>query len=204
MPTLISEPTLEGRLLAERRAKGLDLWDEVWEGTYFMPPFPNIEHQDLQFELAVVLRELLKNGGLGTVYTSVNVSDREEGWRDNFRVPDLAVFLMGNRAKSLGTHWVGGPDFATEIVSPGDRSRDKLEFYASIGVRELLVIDRDPWELQVYGLKEGVLAPLGRSALAPSEQVESQVLPISLRLVHGATRPQIEIVRRDGVQKWTV
>ena len=169
-----------------------------------MPPFPNIEHQDLQFELAVVLREVVKKGGLGTVYTNVNVSDREADWEHNFRVPDLAVFLNGNVAKDCRTHWVGGPDLAVEIVSPGDRTREKPEFYAALGVRELLLIDRNPWSLELYRLAAGKLTPIAQSNLPSSQLIQSQVLPLSFRLVAGGARPNIELVHLGGSQKWLV
>ena len=31
--------------LADRRAKGLDRWDEMWEGVLHMTPAPSVEHQ---------------------------------------------------------------------------------------------------------------------------------------------------------------
>ena len=66
-------------------------------------------------------------------------------WKKNYRCPDVAVFLPGNPAEDRGTHWLGGPDFAVEVLSPDDRSRKKLDFYAKVGVRELLLVDRKPW-----------------------------------------------------------
>ena len=31
--------------LAERRARGLDHWDEMWEGVLHMTPAPTVDHQ---------------------------------------------------------------------------------------------------------------------------------------------------------------
>jgi hypothetical protein len=31
--------------LADRRSKGLDRWDELWEGVLHLTPAPNVEHQ---------------------------------------------------------------------------------------------------------------------------------------------------------------
>ena len=45
--------------------------------------------------------------------------------------------------QDIGPALVGGPDFLVEVASPGDRSLDKLAFYEGIGVRELLMVDRD-------------------------------------------------------------
>jgi hypothetical protein len=35
------------RELADRRAKGLDRWDEMWDGVLHIPPAPNVEHQHM-------------------------------------------------------------------------------------------------------------------------------------------------------------
>src|SRR4051812_16753222 len=163
MATLIREPALEQRVRAERKASGLDRWDEVWEGTYVMAPLPNDEHQDLQSELVTVLKLSVGWPGLGDVRGGVNVSDREIDWTQNFRCPDVVVFLKGTKAQNRDTFWLGGPDFAVEIVSPNDASRDKLAFYASVGVRELLIVDRDPWQLELFRLDGDALRVVGRS-----------------------------------------
>jgi Uma2 family endonuclease len=63
--------------------------------------------------------------GLGKVRPGVNISDRIVDWKHNFRVPDIVVFLNDTLAECHDTFWFGGPDFAIEIVSPDDRTRDK-------------------------------------------------------------------------------
>ena len=60
------------------------------------------------------------------IFPGCNVSDRPKRWKKNYRCPDVAVFLPGNPAEDRETHWFGGPDFAVEILSPYDRSREKL------------------------------------------------------------------------------
>jgi Uma2 family endonuclease len=203
MATLIREPDLEQRVRAERKALGLDRWDEVWEGTYIMAPLPNDEHQDLQANLVAVLQITVGWTGLGDVRGGVNVSDRED-WRQNYRCPDVVVFLKGTHAQNRDTFWLGGPDFAVEIISPADASREKLDFYASVGVRELLVVDRAPWRLELYRLRGGRLVESGHSTAATPETMRSEVVPLSFRLVAGGARPAIEVVHHDGVQRWTV
>ena len=32
-------------------------------------------------------------------------------------------------------------------------SREKLDFYAKVGTREVLILDRDPWSLELYALR---------------------------------------------------
>ncbi len=137
MSTLIRNSDLEEQLRAERHARGLDRWDEIWEGTYVMPPFPNDEHQFLQSRLNTILDLVIGMRGLGEVRAGVNVSDRVDDWTKNYRCPDLAVFLNGTKARNLKTHWLGGPDFAIEVVSPDDSSPRFASIVAPPRVRGL-------------------------------------------------------------------
>ncbi|HWE39915.1 MAG TPA: Uma2 family endonuclease [Isosphaeraceae bacterium] len=204
MTVLITDPALEDDLKADRKARGVDQFDEVWEGMTVMSPAANNEHQDLAGEFFLVFRAVVgpPGAGRGRVFQVVNVSDREEGWLYNYREPDVAVFLAGTAARDCGTHWVGGPDFAVEILSPGDLAREKRGFYAQVGVLELLYVDRQPWALEMYRLQDGELRPVGISTPDRTEPLVSAVLPLSFRLVGGPGRPRIEIVRTDGDGHW--
>jgi len=204
MATLITDPDLEQQVRATRSEWGGDRYDEVWEGMHVMTPVPNIEHQDIAGGLVTVLRVVIDWTGMGKVYPGINVSDRELGWKKNYRVPDAVVVLNGTKARHCGTHLCGGPDFLAEIVSPHDLSRDKLQFYAGINVRELLIIDRDPWCLELYRLDAGNLGLVGRSTLDEPNELRSDVIPLSFSLLAGSARPQIEVVHHDGRQQWVV
>lgn len=204
MSIVIDDPALGERLLAERQASGGDRYDEVWDGVYIMSPLANDEHQELAHLLGVVYTLALGWGSPHKVYTAVNVSDREEGWEHNYRCPDNAVFLEGNPAKECGTHRCGGPDFLNEILSKGDRGRDKLPFYEKLGVREVLIVDRYPWALELYRLQEGQLRLAGRATPDDGVVLSSEVLPLKFRLLGGPHRPVIEVLHVDGVQKWRV
>jgi Uma2 family endonuclease len=108
----------------------------------------------------------------------------------------VAVFQNEHPATDRGTHWQGGPDLAIEIVSPGDRSRDKLEFYASINTRELLIIDREPWTLELHRLSG--------EALVESKTLDLVTLPLSWEL---ATRDGVTVLvirRRDDGREWLI
>ena len=134
----------------------------------------------------------------------VNVTDRAEKWTKNYRIPDVAVFLPGNPAQNLKTHWLGGPDFAVEVVSPDDKSRKKLDFYAKVGVRELLLLDREPWQLELYRALEGKLVLIGLLQPGSAESISSEVLPLSFRLLATNPRPTIEVTRNSDRQVWIV
>jgi Uma2 family endonuclease len=206
MTLLVADPQIRDRLIAERRATGGDRYDEVWDGVYLMSPPAGDEHQEVVAALGGILYFVVGLTGLGIVRTGVNVSDREENWTENYRVPDVAVHLADGRARVLPTHWLGGPDFLVEVLSPGDRARDKLTFYASIGVREALLIDRDPWSLELYGLCDGRLLPLGVSRPESPATLASSVVPLAFRLDpgDGSGRPRV-VVEHDGSgQRWVI
>jgi Uma2 family endonuclease len=222
MAMYVVDSDLERRLKAERQLTGADRLDEVWDGVYFMPPLPNNEHQFFQTQLAIVLQMALGSVDHGTAYAGVNVSDREKGWKKNYRCPDVAVVLPGCKAKNCGTHWFGGPDLVVEIISPKDRSREKLPFYSGVGVRELLLMDRHPWSLELFRLQGSRLESCGRSTIPRPIFLNSFVLPVNIRLVppgarHASNgqrksrsngrkqvRPALEIVHKDGDQRWII
>lgn len=130
----------------------------------------------------------------------LNVSDRDDDWKSNYRCPDVAVYLPNSQATIRETHSVGGPDFLIEVISPDDRSRDKLDFYARVACREALVVDRNPWALELYRLERALAEP-ERSTLADPRVLASEVLPLTLRLQAGPNRPQIVVADpRDGRQ----
>lgn len=204
MAALIADSRLERDLIAERRASGADRWDEVWEGVYILMPLPDLVHQKIVQRLGTILDLVIGMPGDGDVFPGVNISDREEDWQSNYRCPDLAVFLQGTAAQDRQTHWYGGPDFAVEVISAGDRTCDKLPFYEAVGVRELLVVDREPWSLELYRLQEGRLQRVGVSTLDDPCELRSEVVPLSFRLQPGPERPTIEVRRLDGAETWLV
>ncbi len=138
------------------------------------------------------------------ILPGINVTDRDDDWTQNYRVPDLSVILAGNPCEDRESHYMGGPDFVVEILSPNDRAREKLGFYASIGVREILVVDRKPWALELYRLDGGELKLSGRSTPEAPDLLLSTVLPLVFRLQAGDPRPWIDIRRTEGQGKWTI
>ena len=201
---LVCDPDEARRLIRDRQERGIDSHDEVWEGVYVVSPYANDEHQELISGLNTILQMVIAWPGLGKVRPGVDVSDRQEGWTQNYRVPEIVVYLPSNPARNLQTHWVGGPDLGVEIISPGDRAREKLPFYAKVGTRELLVIDRDPWTVELYALKRKKLKCVGRSTPEKPIWLEGAVLPLSIRLVAAAPRPVLEVRHRESGEEWRV
>lgn len=204
MSMLIEDAYLIDQVKADRSAIGADRYDEVWEGVDLIMPMPGLEHQRVVGGVDRAFIETVQDPGDGLVFPGCNISDRVENWMHNYRIPDNAVFLNDNPAENHRTFWFGGPDFAVEILSPDDRSRDKFEFYARIGTRELLLIDREPWALELYRLINGELIEVGRSTVDDPALLSSEVLPLQFRLITGDDRPQIEIKHTADDRVWIV
>ena len=204
MVTMVLDSDVLKDLVAERQSRGIDQFDEVWEGVDVMAPMANLEHQRIATAIANVFCNLFDVQNLGETYAGCNISDRVEDWKQNYRCPDVALYLTGTTAIPYDAFWYGGPDFGIEIISPHDRSREKLDFYAKVGTRELLLIDRDPWALELYRLDEKALLLVDTSTLEQPHVLTSQVVPLTWKLVPGESRPQIEIHHADDRQQWSV
>ena len=138
--------------LADRRAKDLDRWDEVWEGVLHMTPAPSLEHQRILGDLIEFLRPRLRETHRGTLAAGINVF-RESGAVLDYRVPDL-TFVAAGREQILHEDGVrgGGPDAVIEIRSPEDETYEKLPFYSAIGVSDVIVFHRDTKTPEVFRL----------------------------------------------------
>lgn len=203
MTTLILDDLAEQRVLAERRANGQDRFDEVWEGMYIMSPLADNEHQRVATSLSSVLEAICVEFR-ARVYTSCNVTDREDDWTQNYRCPDVAVFFATSPAKDLETHWLGGPDFAVEVVSKKDQTWKKLDFYADVQTREVLVIDREPWKLSLLRLIDQQLVVVG-TATEGSDPVSADTLPATFGLVaRSGKKPLIEVRHARDSRTWCV
>ena len=82
------------------------------------------------------------------------------------------------------------------------RAREKLEFYAKVNTRELLIVDRDPWALELYRLQDKKLVLTAKSTLDDSAVLSSEVVPLSWQLIPGEKRPKIEVTHTDCEQSW--
>lgn len=197
------DPIELARLIRERRECGGDRYDEVWEGVYVMSPLADNVHQELGYLLSRAIHSGLGSNAGARVFPGCNVSDRPRRWKRNYRCPDVAVFLPGNPAEDRNTHWFGGPDFAVEILSPYDRSRQKFGFYAKVGVRKLMLVARRPWKLELYRLAGKDFELVGESDPSlDSQPLSSAVLNLGFRLIPGDPRPQIEVSKAEGNLRW--
>jgi len=204
MPALILNEHVSDEVIAERKRLGLDRWDEVWDGVYVVMTEPNNEHQKFVLKLAMALEANVDQLGRGETFPGCNVSDRTADWRENYRCPDVAVYLDGNPAIDRDTHWQGGPDLAIEIVSPGDRSREKLGLYAAVGTREVLIIDREPWRLELYRNDGSAEMKLIGIAEHDGATIRSEAVPLAWKLVAGDDRPVIDVASEHPAGHWRI
>jgi Uma2 family endonuclease len=200
----IENPEIEEDLKARRQAWGVDGRDEVWEGVYFMPPMANDDHQDWVFEFSMVLGESISKRRLGKVRPGINLAASAEDWEYDYRVPDVVVFLATTAAKNHGAFWTGAADFIIEITSPRDRTYEKIPFYSRLGVRELLILNRQKWALELYRHNGIELQMIAESTLEKPDVLSSQMLPLSFRLIPGDARPNVEVVHNTSGERWVV
>jgi Uma2 family endonuclease len=154
-------------LLEERRRSGADRWDEVWQGVLHMVPPPSSWHQRFGSRLFRILAPIAEVAGLEATYETGLF---RPGAVHDYRVPDL-VFARSEVISARGIE--GTAELVVELLSEADESREKLEFYATVGVREALLVDPESRECELYVLRGGRL-----HVVLPDERgaVRSQVL----------------------------
>jgi len=138
--------------LAKRRLTGIDRFDEMWEGVLHMAPAPAYEHQRIVSAIDRFLGTLCEQRGRGVLAIGINVFNEASNEPD-YRISDFS-FVANGRQHILARDGIrgGGPDAVIEIRSPDDETYEKLPFFARLGVREVIVIDRDTKRPEIYRL----------------------------------------------------
>lgn len=161
MPTLVLDPPpIELQELLERRW-GADIRDEVWEGVLHMNPGPDSRHARLQ----VHVMELL--GPLARARVLVPLGNFNLGRADDYRIPDGGLVRPGPDAVYKPT-----AALVLEVVSPGDETWQKLQFYAAHEVDEVLIVDADKRSVDWLALTAAEYRPAERSALIELSRVD--------------------------------
>ncbi|MGH9064185.1 MAG: Uma2 family endonuclease [Acidimicrobiales bacterium] len=170
MRTVVLDPLpFEVEQLVERRKRlGLDLHDEVWEGTYHMAPAARFRHGDLDQQLAVLLDPLARRAGL------VTTGPFNLGQPGDFRVPDRGLHRGRQDPEAV---YLETAAVVVEIVSPGDETWDKLPFYAAHGVDEVMVVDPAERRIRLLVLAGDSYRDAEASALlgVPASDLEAAV-----------------------------
>ncbi|HTU80203.1 MAG TPA: Uma2 family endonuclease [Solirubrobacteraceae bacterium] len=158
MRAVVLDPPTAGldELLERRRRSGLDRLDEMWDGVLHMVPAPGFIHAAVTQQLAVILDGPARAAGLIPAMGEFNLGDSEH----DYRVPDGGLHRPG-----AGGTWLPTAALVVEIVSPGDESREKLPFYSSHHVDEVLIVDPRKRSVDWLGLAGDEYRPLERSGL---------------------------------------
>jgi len=127
---VMDPPPIVEDWLERRRALGQDRFDEVWEGEYHVAPAPSGAHARVDHQLGRTLGPFADRAGLHGA-TTCNI-----GTPMDYRVPDQAYFRSGGLDV-----WNPTAAIVVEVVSPGDDSRRKSDFYFGAGVEEMLIVD---------------------------------------------------------------
>ena len=107
MPVLIHDAGVETQVRADRGRSDASRWDEAWNGVLVRPPTPNNEHQRLVMKLCSIFSSLVDWDAGDCCLPGANVSDRDDDWQFNDRVPDVFVALASGTAQDRGKHWIG-------------------------------------------------------------------------------------------------
>lgn len=163
MKSVMVETPVE--ILEDRRRRGLDRRDEVWEGVYHMVPPPTGEHEDVVGGLFSLFKTYSERHKLGRIRLNAGVRDVTLGEK-NYRVPEWVFVRTGREGLLRGdsSYVDEGPDVILEVRSPGDETDEKMPFYEKVGVREEVLVDRDSRRVQVLRLVSGRLVPVSPNA----------------------------------------
>jgi Uma2 family endonuclease len=122
---------------------------------------PELDHQDIVLNLAVLLRRIEKTHGGKAYISPVDVRLA----KDVMVQPDALWVAPDGICKPEGRkRLVGAPDLMVEVLSLStaydDRKR-KFELYESVGVREYWLVDPRDRLIEVWQLKDGRFERLG-------------------------------------------
>jgi len=163
-------------LLDERRSKGLDKSDEMWEGELHMVPPPLERHQDVALALLRMLMPLAEGRGLLPRYETGLF---RPGVDNDWRVPDQ-TYARPELRSERGIE--GAAALVVEILSPDDETYAKLGWYASVGVGEVLVIDPTTRRVELFANRDGQMAPVEPPLVVQALGVQAETVDGRLRL----------------------
>jgi Uma2 family endonuclease len=153
-----------------------DSWRyEVIDGVLHMTPPPRTRHQMVLAALFANMWSHVQQNRLGKVIPApcaVRLPNQPVPVQ-----PDI-FFVRAEQTGIIGEAQVeGAPDLVVEILSPSnwlyDR-REKFTLYQEAGVTEYWIVDPDQRTVEVFVLREGVYAALGRWGM--EEEARSEAL----------------------------
>jgi Uma2 family endonuclease len=162
-PRYISGVTVEGGLMtAEQllRYSHEPYRQELIDGILYEMEPPGAEHGLVASAIGHLLRDHVKDAGLGVVFTS-EVGYLLSSGPDTVRGPDVS-FVARSRVDEIGIprgYWPGPPDLAIEVVSPNDRYTEveaKALHWLAAGARAVVVVDPPRRTATVYRARDDI------------------------------------------------
>lgn len=176
-PSMLGELPGDGAVLTTaeylRTAESLRVQELVY-GTLHVADSPTPKHQQLLFDLAVLLKVFVTKNKLGTIWIAPLdvILDAPQAL---IVQPDL--FFISERRKHIVTdHVWGAPDMVLEVLSPHPRIGDldqRLRWFAQYGVRECWLVHQLSKEVEVLQLS----GDRTRRTFRGLQRIESTVLP---------------------------
>jgi Uma2 family endonuclease len=129
---------------------------EIIDGSIYMTPPPNADHQDISLKLSARIFLSIENKkNSGRVFAAPFGVFLDEN--ENAVQPDIVYIRARNKSiiKPDAAH--GVPDLLIEILSPGNRNHDlrrKKNIYLRFGVPEYWIIDPSTYEAVGYKIQD--------------------------------------------------
>lgn len=146
---------------------------ELWDGELIMAPMPSYYHQEIALRFYRLLDEWVRPRKLGKVMglpIDMVLSPH------NAPQPDVS-FIAKERLHIIQRSLMGPADLVAEIISPGGRTRDRInkrDLYEQYGVQEYWIIDPEARTVEVLFREEGQYVLAVRAARG--ETVASRLL----------------------------
>jgi Uma2 family endonuclease len=148
---------------------------QLIEGDLHMASSPDLFHQDILLNIAVLVRSYLDRHPIGSVHiapSDVHLSEL------NVYQPDLYFVSKARKAILSKQGLEGAPDLVVEILSAKTSRFDKgikREVYARSDVQELWIVDPESREILIYHLRKSSSLPA--RICNSTEKFESISLP---------------------------
>jgi len=147
---------------------------ELWDGELVMAPAPSFHHQEIVLRFSHALYNWVAGRKLGKV-----VNGPIDMVLSPHRVmqPDV-VFIASARLGIIGRTINGPVDLAVEVISLGDRNRDRIEkrdLYEQYGITEYWLIDPEAKTIEVLHLEKNRYQLFVRASTG--ESATSKLLP---------------------------
>lgn len=147
---------------------------ELWDGELVMSPAPSFYHQEIVLRFSHQLYDWVWKHNLGKV-----VGGPVDMVLSPHRVMQPDVVFISQERLGIIAKTINGPvDLAVEVISLGDRNRDRIEkrdLYEQYGIKEYWLIDPEAQTIEVLHLDKGHYQLFARAT--SGQKAPSKLLP---------------------------